>query len=76
MMIENKYYSSRYPWFSELDLQWYALPAVSSMLFDVGGIEFPAAPFNGWYMVTEIGSRDLCDPHRFNILEVSLLVFA
>ncbi|KFM65762.1 Nitric oxide synthase, endothelial, partial [Stegodyphus mimosarum] len=39
------------------------------MLFDVGGIEFPAAPFNGWYMVTEIGARDLCDPHRFNILE-------
>ncbi|XP_054711021.1 LOW QUALITY PROTEIN: nitric oxide synthase, salivary gland-like [Uloborus diversus] len=59
----------KYPWFAELDIQWYALPAVSSMLFDVGGIEFPAAPFNGWYMVTEIGARDLCDTHRFNILE-------
>ncbi|GFY69808.1 nitric oxide synthase [Trichonephila inaurata madagascariensis] len=60
----------KYPWFEDLDIEWYALPAVSSMLFDVGGIEFPAAPFNGWYMVTEIGARDLCDPHRFNILEV------
>ena len=29
----------------DLNLQWYALPAVSSMLFDCGGIEFPAAPF-------------------------------
>ncbi|KAG8182789.1 hypothetical protein JTE90_018662 [Oedothorax gibbosus] len=59
----------KYPWFADLRLEWYALPAVSSMLFDVGGIEFPAAPFNGWYMVTEIGTRDLCDPQRFNILE-------
>ncbi|XP_071038207.1 nitric oxide synthase-like protein isoform X4 [Parasteatoda tepidariorum] len=59
----------KYPWFKDLNIQWYALPAVSSMLFDVGGLEFPAAPFNGWYMVTEIGARDLCDPHRFNILE-------
>nr|ACZ60615.1 nitric oxide synthase [Panulirus argus] len=58
-----------YEWFSELDLQWYALPAVSSLMFDCGGLEFPAAPFNGWYMVSEIGTRDLCDPHRFNILE-------
>lgn len=49
-------------------LEWYALPAVSSMMLDVGGIEFPAAPFSGWYMVTEIASRDLCDGHRYNIL--------
>lgn len=58
-----------YKWFSDLDLQWYALPAVASLMFDCGGLEFPAAPFNGWYMVSEIGTRDLCDPHRFNILE-------
>ncbi|XP_069181388.1 nitric oxide synthase-like protein isoform X2 [Procambarus clarkii] len=58
-----------YKWFSELELQWYALPAVASLMFDCGGLEFPAAPFNGWYMVSEIGTRDLCDPQRFNILE-------
>lgn len=52
-----------------MNLEWYALPAVSGMLLDVGGIEFPAAPFSGWYMVTEIAMRDLCDPHRYNILE-------
>lgn len=40
------------------------------MLFDVGGIEFPAAPFNGWYMGTEIGARDLCDEQRYNLLPV------
>lgn len=41
------------------------------MLLEIGGLEFPAAPFSGWYMSTEIGMRNLCDPHRYNILEVS-----
>ncbi|XP_054155441.1 nitric oxide synthase, salivary gland-like [Oppia nitens] len=59
----------KYNWFKELDLQWYALPAVSNMMFDVGGLEFPACPFSGWYMVTEIAARDLCDPQRYNVLE-------
>uniref|UniRef100_A0A8C5XX76 Nitric oxide synthase 3 n=1 Tax=Microcebus murinus TaxID=30608 RepID=A0A8C5XX76_MICMU len=56
-------------WFAALDLRWYALPAVSNMLLEIGGLEFPAAPFSGWYMSTEIGMRNLCDPHRYNILE-------
>ena len=60
----------RYPWFEDLGLRWYALPAVANMLFDCGGIQFPAAPFNGWYMSTEVGARDLCDPQRYNLLEV------
>ena len=38
----------RYSWFEELGLKWYALPAVSSLMLDVGGIQFTAAPFNGW----------------------------
>lgn len=58
----------KYDWFESMDLQWYALPAVSSMKFDVGGIEFPACPFSGWYMDTEVAVRDLCDAHRYNIL--------
>ena len=63
-------FGPRYPWFAELGLKWYALPAVSAMLFDCGGLEFPACPFNGWYMGTEIGARDLCDTARYNITEV------
>ena len=59
-----------YDWFSELGLRWYALPAVSSMAFDCGGLIFPAIPFNGWYMATEIGARDLADKQRYNKLEV------
>uniref|UniRef100_A0A8D0C3I7 Nitric oxide synthase n=1 Tax=Salvator merianae TaxID=96440 RepID=A0A8D0C3I7_SALMN len=48
---------------------WYALPAVSNMLLEVGGLEFTACPFNGWYMGTEIGVRDFCDAQRYNILQ-------
>jgi len=43
------------------------------MVFDCGGLQFTAIPFNGWYMTTEIGTRDLGDPHRYNKLEVLLL---
>ena len=63
----------RYDWFKDLGLKWYALPAVSCLLLDVGGIEFPGAPFSGWYMGTEIG-RDLGDVNRYNLLKVSLEV--
>ncbi|XP_064265290.1 nitric oxide synthase 3 [Passer domesticus] len=55
-------------WFSELGLRWHALPAVANLLLEIGGLEFPAAPFNGWYMGTEIGSRNLCDRHRYDVL--------
>nr|AJA40861.1 nitric oxide synthase egg isoform [Philanthus triangulum] len=58
-----------YDWFEKLDLKWFAVPAVSGMVFDCGGLEFTAAPFNGWYMSTEIGARDLCDVQRYNLLE-------
>jgi nitric oxide synthase oxygenase domain/subunit len=29
-----------------------------------------ACPFNGWYMGTEIASRDFLDTHRLNMIEV------
>lgn len=68
------YLPARYEWFQELELKWYALPAVSNMLLEVGGLEFPGCPFNGWYMGTEIGVRDFCDVQRYNILEVTRTV--
>jgi nitric-oxide synthase len=59
-----------YAWFADLGLKWYALPAVSDVLFNVGGVKYTAAPFNGWYMATEIGARNLSDPQRYNLLPV------
>ena len=55
-------------WFAELGLRWYAVPILSDMNLRIGGMDFPAAPFNGWYMETEIGSRDLGDTGRYNVL--------
>ena len=55
-------------WFAELGLRWYAVPVISDMRLEAGGISYPAAPFNGWYMCTEIGSRDLGDAGRYNQL--------
>jgi nitric-oxide synthase len=55
-------------WFRELRLRWYAVPVISDMYLEAGGIRYPAAPFNGWYMCTEIGSRDLGDESRYNQL--------
>ena len=56
------------PWFSDLGLKWYAVPVLSDMVLRIGGVDFPAAPFNGWYMGTEIGSRDLGDSGRYDAL--------
>jgi len=57
------------PGIEKLNLEWYALPAVSGMLMEIGGIQFPACPFSGWYAVTEIATRDLLDEHRYNLLQ-------
>ena len=55
-------------WFTALGLKWNALPVISDMVLEMGGIHYPAAPFNGWYMVTEIGARNLGDINRYNKL--------
>ncbi|XP_025774575.1 nitric oxide synthase, inducible [Puma concolor] len=69
LVLEVPMEHPKYEWFRELELKWYALPAVANMLLEVGGLEFPGCPFNGWYMGTEIGVRDFCDIQRYNILE-------
>ncbi|WP_018686485.1 nitric oxide synthase oxygenase [Actinokineospora enzanensis] len=59
-----------HPWFAELGLRWHAVPAISSMRLRVGGVDYPAAPFNGWYLGTEIGARNLADTDRYDLLPV------
>jgi nitric-oxide synthase len=55
-------------WFADLGLRWHAVPAISNMRLSIGGVDYPLAPFNGWYMGTEIGARNLADTDRFNLL--------
>ena len=57
-----------YEWFMDLKLKWHALPAVSDMGLEIGGVTYSAAPFNGWYMNTEIAARNLSDTNRYNVL--------
>ena len=38
------------------------------MRLTIGGVHYPLAPFNGWYMGAEIGARNLADPQRYNML--------
>ncbi|WP_340682960.1 nitric oxide synthase oxygenase [Amycolatopsis coloradensis] len=57
-------------WFAGLGLRWHAVPAISDMRLVIGGITYPAAPFNGWYLATEIGARNLADTDRYDLLPV------
>lgn len=57
-----------FPWFAELGVRWHAVPAISCMRLSIGGIDYPAAPFSGWYLGTEIGARNLADVDRYDLL--------
>jgi nitric-oxide synthase len=59
-----------YSWFTELNLKWHAFPTISNMCLEIGGIRYTAAPFSGWYLVTEIGTRNFADVDRYNLLPV------
>ena len=48
-----------FDWFASLGLKWHAVPALSCMRLEIGGVNYTAAPFNGWYMGTEIGAHTL-----------------
>ena len=51
-----------------LNMKWYGVPIISDMRLEIGGISYHCAPFNGWYMGTEIGARNLADKDRYDFL--------
>lgn len=57
-----------HPWLESRKLKWYAVPAVADMALDAGGLWYRCAPFNGWYLDTEIAARNLSDTNRYNLL--------
>lgn len=59
-----------YAWFAQLGLKWYAVPLIADMVLEIGGLHYTCAPFNGWYMLTEVASRNLGDIHRYNLLPI------
>ncbi|KAL8829828.1 MAG: hypothetical protein Q9170_006008, partial [Blastenia crenularia] len=65
VQIRHPRYSEQ---FDKLDLRWVAAPALTRFGFDIGGVQYTAAPFIGWFMDAEIGVRDLADSFRYNVL--------
>jgi nitric-oxide synthase, bacterial len=55
-----------YGWFADLDLRWHAVPVISNMRLHIGGIDYSASPFNGFYLGDEIASRNLSDADRYD----------
>ena len=68
MVLEVEIRHSDFPQFEALGLKWYAVPMISDMALEIGGTRYPAAPFNGWYMETEIGARNFADVTRYDRL--------
>lgn len=48
------------------------MPSVGGMLLEIGGLQFPAAPFNGWYNSIEI-VRDFLEEPKYGMLEVTTI---
>jgi nitric-oxide synthase len=65
---EVKIVHPEFGWFSDLGLRWHAIPTQADMRLEIGGLSYSAAPFNGWYLSTEIGARNLVDRHRYDAL--------
>lgn len=43
-----------FPKVKELGYKWSAIPAISNFSLNLGGIKYSCAPFNGWFVTTEI----------------------
>ncbi|WP_328384184.1 nitric oxide synthase oxygenase (plasmid) [Micromonospora zamorensis] len=59
-----------HPWFQDLNLRWHAVPVISNMRLRIGGVDYSAAPFSGFYVAAEIATRNLADADRYNQLPV------
>lgn len=68
LVLEVPLVHPNYRWFADLGLKWHAVPAVSDMDLEIGGVRYPCAPFNGWYVNTEVGARNFSDTDRYDML--------
>ena len=67
-------YLTSLPAISGLGLEWYPLPGVSWLMTEIGGLQFPATPFTGWYSSIEI-LRDFLEDNRYpGVCEVSITI--
>ena len=50
-------------------MKWFVTVTVSVLMFDIGGCQFPGAPFSGFYTAPEI-SRAMLDVDRYNKMDL------
>jgi nitric-oxide synthase, bacterial len=55
------------PWFVGFGLRWHAVPVISNMRLVIGGITYPAAPYNGVYICQAIGEDVLADENAYGL---------
>ncbi|HWM03347.1 MAG TPA: nitric oxide synthase oxygenase [Actinophytocola sp.] len=55
-------------WFVGLGLRWHAVPVISNMKLVIGGITYPAAPYNGVYICHAIGEDVLADEAAYGLV--------
>jgi nitric-oxide synthase len=58
----------KFRWFEELGLKWHAVSPFTGMGFDMGGVTYDLAPFNGWFMSAEIGARNFGDSFAYDMV--------
>ncbi|OIW33174.1 hypothetical protein CONLIGDRAFT_666516 [Coniochaeta ligniaria NRRL 30616] len=54
--------------FDKLGLRWTSAAALSRLGFDIGGVQYTAAPFIGYWLDAEVGVRNLADESSYNVL--------
>jgi nitric-oxide synthase, bacterial len=55
------------PWFASLGLRWHAVPVISNRRLRIGGITYPAAPYNGVYICQAIGEDVFADDDAYGL---------
>jgi nitric-oxide synthase len=55
-------------WFARLGLRWPAVPVISNLRLTIGGITYPAAPFNGVYICHAIGEDVFADDGAYGLV--------
>ncbi|XP_063680037.1 nitric oxide synthase, inducible-like [Bolinopsis microptera] len=57
------------PEITKLGLKWYAIPSVSSMMLEAGGIQYTCCQIAGFFQDTEVSIMNLLAESRYNLLE-------
>ena len=61
-----------YPSVKDLGLKWAAVPAITNIMMNLGGIKYPCTPFNGWFLSTEV-VRNLIE--RYDVIPLLAPIF-